>query len=268
MAIELTPALKLIKPNPGQERGRWGQHWNDNADKLDTLVSLNRKRVLQWNYPIAVAGTQFPLGFEEVLASSIPIAAPVVASLGTSRLAVKVTAGADLDGVLTLTGDSRSIATGGVTVGDSETVAIAGAGVYTSGKVWVGDVTVTPTTVDISDADLLALSLFANAGQPFEIEKVQLLAKSTAASASLTATLKTFRLSPAGFAVVEELGGKLDIGPTLAGTKRWDMTCEPSISKLGLGEGIVASLAFSGSPGDWADIQFLLSYKVQPNATL
>jgi len=267
-----TNVFKFNLPIPCGDRGIWGALLNENWALADKLISLNRKRTESWHLAyMAASGLYFPFGFEDLILSGAALTAgpPVAVSVGTSHISVDVKAGVDLIGVLTLTGDSRHPSTGDVTLGDTETIAIAGAGRYTSLKTWVGSVDLSTTDLDISDLDAYSTSLFQNAGQPYELESVQLLGMSSASGLSLTTVVKRYQKVAGGFVVSDLIPtGKLDIASTPAGDKHWDLTYSVGLPLIqsDRGEGVLASLSLTGSPGEWKDLRLALNYKIRPNA--
>lgn len=267
-----TQVFDFNLPIPCGDRGIWGQLLNDNWELADTLISLNRKRQSVWMLPyMAASGLYMYAGFQALVLGAAAVAPgpATTASVGTSKLSLEVNAGADLDGVLTLTGDSRHPSTGEVIVGDTETIALTGTGRYTSLKTWVGDVDLSTTDLDVSDVDVYSLALFDNAGQPFELESIQLLGTSLAAGATLTTELKRFRKTAGQFTVSELIpSGELDIGATPAGAQYWNLSYSTGLPLIqsDQGEGIFGSVTLTGSAGDWKDVRLALNYRIKPNA--
>ena len=261
MAFTKTNKLGLILPNPGQERGIWGQELNDNFKLLDSLVHISRHKTLSWFDKVPAPGEHKLLGFNKKINSDEVLPGPLVLDNGTSRLGIDIKTGTDLEGQLELTGTSRHSNTG-EEKSDTETIEVNGAGLYVTQKYWKEGVSIDSSDLSISALDVYQLSWYDNDRIRFAIRKFRLKITSNTSGLDLTTTVKKVQKIGNTYVMSDVLSGELDISTTITSTQYWDLSLEiRALDLTGINEGIIVSLDLTGSSGDWEDLCFLTFYE-------
>jgi hypothetical protein len=179
MAVEATPYLNINLPVPNTERGSWATVLNSALISYDKYIFRGIHHTLGLDI---IDGDN--LGYFEEIATG----SPLLFTIGTGRIIVRIGSGSDLQGTITLSGTAYAPYTD-TTSSVSEDITIDGTGDYISRYMYTGEVTLSYLDLTIN-YDVWSLKYWNNYDKNFSINRVAVEGRSASSSATVDVAIK------------------------------------------------------------------------------